>query len=118
MAVVVGLLAPLAACTKDDASMYVASAKSYIAKRDYKAAVIEIKNALQREPDNGEARLLLATALMETGDPAGAESEVRKAIVAGAPEDSTYPLLARALLAHGKNDIAAIVAGLVRVGKS
>jgi len=101
MAVVVGLLAPLAACTKDDASMYVASAKSYIAKRDYKAAVIEIKNALQREPDNGEARLLLATALMETGDPAGAESEVRKAIVAGAPEDSTYPLLARALLAQG-----------------
>ena len=38
---------------------------------------------------------------METGDPAGAETEVRKAIVAGAPEDSTYPLLARALLAQG-----------------
>ena len=63
--------------------------------------MIEIKNALQREPDNSEARLLLATSLMETGDPAGAVSEVRKAIVAGAPEDSTYPLLARALLAQG-----------------
>jgi putative PEP-CTERM system TPR-repeat lipoprotein len=102
LTVAVALLAPLAACTKDDAGKYVASAKSYIAKRDYQAAVIEIKNALQREPDNGEARLLLATALMETGDPAGAESEVRKAIVAGAPENATYPLLARTLLAQGE----------------
>src|SRR5690349_21487970 len=102
MTVAFALLSPLASCTKDDAAKYVASAKSYIAKRDYKAAVIEIKNALQREPDNAEARLLLATALMETGDPAGAESEVRKAIVAGAPEDSTYPLLARTLLAQGE----------------
>lgn len=92
----------LAACSKDDPTKYIASAKTYVAKHDYKAAVIEIKNALQREPDNAEARLLLATALLESGDPVGAESEVRKAIVAGAPEDSTYPLLARTLLAQGE----------------
>ena len=101
MTVAVALLAPLAACTKDDPAKYIASAKAYMAKRDYKAAEIEIKNALQREPDNGEARMLLATALIETGDPTGAESEVRKAIAAGAPEGSTYPLLARSLLAQG-----------------
>ena len=102
MAVAFALITALAACTKDNAASYIASAKTYIGKHDYKAAVIEIKNALQREPDNAEARLLLATSLMETGDPAGAESEVRKAIVAGAPEDSTYPLLARTLLAQGE----------------
>ena len=95
-------VATLAGCAKNDASSYMASAKSYFAKRDYKAAVVEVKNALQREPENGEARLLLATVLMETGDPAGAEAEVRKAIVAGAPEDRTYPLLARALGAQGE----------------
>src|SRR6476469_543050 len=91
LAIVVGTLA---ACAKDAPATYIASAKSYMAKRDYKAAVVEAKNALQRQPDNGEARLLLATALMETGDAAGAEAEVRKAIVASAPDDRTYPLLA------------------------
>jgi len=96
------IVATVAGCAKDDPSTFIASAKSYMAKRDYKAAVVEAKNALQRQPDNGEARLLLATALMETGDAAGAEAEVRKAIVASAPDDRTYPLLARALTAQGE----------------
>ena len=96
------IVATLAACAKDDPSTYIASAKSYMAKRDYKAAVVEVKNALQRQPDSAEARLLLATALVETGDPVGAEAEVRKAIAAGAPDDQTYPLLARALTSQGE----------------
>lgn len=94
-------LGGIAGCAKQDAATFVASAKTYMAKRDYKAAIIEIKNALQREPDNAEARLLLATSLMDSGDPAGAEAEVRKAISASAPDDFTYPLLARALIAQG-----------------
>jgi len=83
-------------CAKQDATSFLASAKDFMAKGDYPAAIIEIKNALQREPDNGNARLLLATSLLESGDAAGAEAEVRKAIAANAPDDQTYPLLARA----------------------
>lgn len=94
-------VAAVAGCAKEKASTYVASANAYMAKRDYAAAIVEAKNALQREPDNAEARLLLGNALMETGDAAGAEAEVRKAIAAGAPDDRTYPLLARALGAQG-----------------
>ena len=56
------------ACRNDPAS-YVASAKAYLAKSDYKAAIIELKNALQKAPDNGEARYLLAKSLLATGDP-------------------------------------------------
>src|SRR6185295_8304994 len=70
----------LVGCAKQDATAFLTSANAYMAKGDYKAAIIEIKNALQREPDNGDARLLLATSLLESGDAAGAEAEVRKAI--------------------------------------
>ena len=96
--------AALAGCGKDAAS-FVASAKSYIAKSDYKAAVIELKNAIQKAPENAEARYLLASALLESGDSAGAEAEVRKAIALHAPDDETYPLLARAVVGHsGRSD--------------
>ena len=95
-------LGGLAACTRHDAAAYIASANSYIAKADYKAAIIEIKNALQEAPDNTEARMLLARALFATGDIAGAETEVRKAIDQRAPDDETYPLLAKTLVAQGK----------------
>ena len=71
-------IASFAGCARNDAASYIASANSYIAKSDYKAAIIELKNALQKAPDNGEARLLLAKALFATGDPARAETEVRK----------------------------------------
>jgi len=100
----VALLAAIAAvagCAKDDPASYVASAKRYVEKSDYKAALIEVKNALQRDPDNPEARLIHATALLETGDPAGAEAEVRKAIALNIAADSAYPVLARAIAAQG-----------------
>jgi cellulose synthase operon protein C len=99
-AVVTGI--SILGCESKDAASYVASANAYIAKSDYKAAVIEAKNALQKEPANGEARILLARSLLQTGDPAGAEAEVRKAMNAGISPDRTYPLLARALVAQGQ----------------
>src|SRR5689334_8292814 len=84
-------IAILSACGRDDAASYLKSAQNYVEKRDYRAAIIEVKNALQKEPDNGEARLLLAKAFLETGDPANAETEHRKAIALKATDDRTYP---------------------------
>ena len=79
----------------------VASAKGYIDKRDYKAAIIRAKNALQKNPNNGEARRLLGQALLETGAAAAAAVELRKALEFNAGESKTVPLLAKALLAQG-----------------
>ena len=100
------LLAALAAagCSRNDAASYVASAQAYVGKSDYRAAAIEAKNALQKDPDNGEARLILANALLVQGDAVGAEAEVRKAIDLHQPDDRTYPMLARTLVIQGQFD--------------
>ncbi|HPT49042.1 MAG TPA: PEP-CTERM system TPR-repeat protein PrsT [Accumulibacter sp.] len=80
------------------------SAKDYLANNDRKAAVIQLKNALQKDPDLAEARFLLGKALMETGDPTGAEVELRKAQALKYPTDQVTPVLARALLMLGHAD--------------
>ena len=57
----------LVACGEKPEAM-LNSAKDYLAKNDAKAAVIQVKNALQVNPDLPEARLLIGKALLETGD--------------------------------------------------
>ena len=54
----------LAGCADESPEKRVAAAKQYLQKNDTKAAVIEIKNALQANPDLGEARYLLGTTLL------------------------------------------------------
>jgi len=91
----------LAGCSGGNTASYVASARTYIAKSDYRSAIIELKNALQKDPDSGEARLLLARSLLEVGDPVGAEVEVRKAMTLHVPVDESYPVLAWVLVGRG-----------------
>lgn len=98
-AILVSLL--LAACGDKPQAMLV-SAKNYLAKNDTKSAVIQIKNALQSDPNLPEARFLLGIALLEGGDPVGAETELRKARELKHPQDLVIPPLARSLLAQGQ----------------
>ena len=64
-----GLVVPLllalvlTACGGEKPETMVASARDYMAKNDYKAAVIQVKNALQENPDLAEARYILGVAL-------------------------------------------------------
>ena len=91
----------LGACGEKPDAMLV-SAKNYLATNDNKAAVIQLKNALQSNPDLSEARFLLGTALLESGDAVGAELELRKALVLKYPQDQLVPQLARSMLAQGQ----------------
>src|SRR5262252_8966879 len=102
IATIVAIVIALAACGRNDPASLIASARSYIAKGDASAAIIELKNALQAAPDNAEARFLLAKSLADTGDASGAETEARKALQLGYPADEVYPVLARALLLQGE----------------
>jgi putative PEP-CTERM system TPR-repeat lipoprotein len=85
-------------CSKVDPAALTDSARTYLAKGEYEAAIIQLKNALQVAPDNAAARFLLGKSLLETGRPAAAETELRKAIDLKYPPDEAYPLLARSLL--------------------
>ena len=92
----------LGGCGRNDPASLVASARTYLEKNDYPAAIIQLKNALQTAPDNAEARFLLGKSLLESGDPGGAETEIRKALALKYSADEAYPLLARALLQQGQ----------------
>ena len=93
----------LAACARpDDPATLVASARDYIAKRDFKASIIQLKNALQKEPNNPEARYLLGLSSLESGDIVSAEIELKKAVALGLASDELHVALARTLLAKGE----------------
>lgn len=98
---VLALAAMLAGCGDKPEEM-IASAKTYMAKKDNKAAVIQIKNALQKDPNSAEARFLLGSALLGSGDPVNAEIELRKALDFKYSADEVIPLLARSVLMQGK----------------
>lgn len=90
----------LAACGGDKPEAMVASARDFLAKNDSKAAIIQLKNALQSNPDLPEARFLLGQALLRTGDAVGGETELRKALVLQHPKEVVVPVLAQAMLAQ------------------
>ena len=99
LAAVLTVAALVAACGGGSSpDKLVASAKDYLAKGDRRAAIIELKNALQAAPDNGEARFLLGKANVEMREFVDAEKELRRALELGQPADQVLPLLARAMI--------------------
>ncbi len=91
------------ACSKTQtAQTLVAEAKQYQQKGDNKAAIIQLKNALQKNPDDSEARYLLGTIYNKTGDPLSAEKELRKALNLGMSPDKVLPDLGNALQVQGQ----------------
>lgn len=92
----------LCACSSDTPASLLASGKSYLEKHDTRAAIIQFKNVLQKDNHHAEARFLLGKALLESGNPSGAEIELRKAHELHYAADQVAPELARVLLATGQ----------------
>lgn len=87
----------LASCAKElTDTQLLQQAKETSAKGDFRSALIHLKNALQKNPKNAEARLLLASLYIDSGDGSAAEKELGHASDIGIPELQTAPLLARA----------------------
>ena len=99
-AVLLVMAALLSACSDEKPDALVASAKEYLAKKDYPAASIQLKNALKQK-DSGEIRYLLGKTSIGTGDYAVAQIQLRQALESKYPADAVYPELSKVLLALG-----------------
>ena len=78
------------------------SALGLFAKADYRGAVIQLRNALQRNDRNLAARLLLGRAHVRLGDGAAAEKQLMAALASGADRATTAVPLGRAYMLQGK----------------
>lgn len=94
----------MTACGRDDPAALLASARDYQAKNDHNAAVIQLKNVLQKQPENGEARLMLGRSALVLGDAPTAEKEFRRALEYGQAPATVVPLLAAAMIQAGESD--------------
>lgn len=101
LALAVGLA--LAGCqsSQDDASL-IASAEQYLAKKEPKTAIVQLKNVLQRTPDSGQARTLLGKAFLQSGEASLASVELIKALELKHRDPSLLPALAEALILEGR----------------
>ncbi len=88
----------VASCTRPPTvEALMAEAKAYEQKGDTKAAVIQLKNVLQRNNKNAEARYQLGLLYMQGGDVGSAEKEFREALNEKYDPVAVLPLLARCL---------------------
>jgi putative PEP-CTERM system TPR-repeat lipoprotein len=79
-------------------------AQQYRQTGDKKAAIIQLKNLLQQQPNHAQARLLLGRLYVESDDPVSAEKELHKAGALGAKPYDVMPALGKALLMQGQYD--------------
>lgn len=96
----------LVACGKTDISdvEHVNRAKQYQTTGDFKATLIELKNALQQNPKNSEARLLLGELYVLIGNGAAAEKELNKALQLGVTGSYIQKLQGKSLLLQGHHE--------------
>jgi putative PEP-CTERM system TPR-repeat lipoprotein len=87
--------------TKLDVGEYLTRAEKALDSGSPRAALVDAKNALQREPGNGRGRLALARAYIDIGDIQGAMGELVKARAAGIDMAVLAPLQGEALLMQG-----------------
>jgi tetratricopeptide (TPR) repeat protein len=85
-----------------DPERLIAKAHEYRGKNDNKAAIIELKNVLQKNANHPEARYLLGLAYYDTRDYRMAEQELRRALELKYDQAKVMPPLAKSMLVAGE----------------
>ncbi len=97
------LVAAVSGCSKTQSSQdYFKDAQGYHVKGDDKSAVIQLKNALQKDAGNGEARYLLGTIYINIGNLAAGEDELHKALLNVQEKDKVQNALGQIYLGRGE----------------
>ncbi|MFU8816171.1 MAG: XrtA/PEP-CTERM system TPR-repeat protein PrsT [Pseudomonadales bacterium] len=92
----------LAGCDSATAEQHVDNAQARLAQDDVRTAVIELKNALQKEPDLAQARLMLGEAHARLGDHPSALKEFERALDLGLDDPRVQAGLLRSKVRLGR----------------
>jgi cellulose synthase operon protein C len=95
----------LTACAPKGEALY-ARAEQALDKGEARAAVIDLKNLVESEPQNAKARALLGRALVQSGDVQAGAIELQKARDLGAPPEMVLVPECRVLVAQREFDKA------------
>jgi cellulose synthase operon protein C len=85
------------------AESYLADAAKSLQSNDPRTAAIALRNAVQSDPDNAEARYELGVVLMQLGELNAAEAQLRAALARNYDADKVAAPLAEALVRLEKN---------------
>uniref|UniRef100_UPI002604DC60 XrtA/PEP-CTERM system TPR-repeat protein PrsT n=1 Tax=Ferrovum sp. TaxID=2609467 RepID=UPI002604DC60 len=77
-------------------------AQSYQAQGKEQSAIIQLKNALQKDPNNVQARTLLGTIYLNTGNLAAAEDELHRVLQSGNNHGEVEEALGQAYLSRAE----------------
>ena len=95
-------MAPGGCQRSTDPSALIAEARQYRQQGDITAAVIQLKNALQKDPDNRDARRRLGEVYIEQADAVSAEKKLRRALAFGAASTDLLILVGKSMLLQGQ----------------
>jgi putative PEP-CTERM system TPR-repeat lipoprotein len=96
------LVVGIAGCDRTTAQEHLERAQGYVARDDLRSAIIELKNALQKDPNLAAARLALGEADLEIDDFPSALKELERALDLGADRARVMPALLEAKLEFGR----------------
>ncbi|MGB9130381.1 MAG: XrtA/PEP-CTERM system TPR-repeat protein PrsT [Thiobacillus sp.] len=102
---ILALSAPLGGCdatARLTEQEHIQRAKDFEDKGNLKGSIIELKNAILKNPDSPQARLLLGQVYLKVGMGAEAEKELTQAQKLGVSQETLNPQLGEALLLMGE----------------
>lgn len=102
-ALLLSSLIGLSGCQQKTSEEHIATAKEFVINGDQQAAIVELKNAIQLDPKQAEARFELGNLYLEQNKYQEAEKELNRAMELGYSASKTIPLLARAYQRTGAN---------------
>lgn len=104
LALIFSSAASLSGCdrgTRLSVDEHIERAKDFQSKGDIRASILELKNAVQKDPDNAQARWLLGSTYLDMRLGDEAETQLGKAVQLGINPQSARIPLARAQLYQG-----------------